>query len=78
MTVYLSVPLPIYLWLICIKHRLSESAFPPSLSLKTNHLTLIKVGSYFRGNVWQPVSSAAECSSVGSVQAMTGYFYPHT
>lgn len=52
MTVYLPVPLPIYLWLICIEHRLSESAFRPSLSLKTNHLTLIKVGSYFRGNVW--------------------------
>lgn len=44
MTVYHSAPLLIYLWLICIEHRISESASPPSLSLKTNLFTLIKVG----------------------------------
>lgn len=44
MTVYPSVPLPIYPRLIWIEHRFSGSALPPSRSLKTNHLTLIKVG----------------------------------
>lgn len=53
---------------------------PPFLSLKTTHLPLIKVGSYFRGNIRQHSAtcfSAAECSSVGSVWGVS-YFHPHT